>query len=280
MDPTGLRSIGEVCAETGLTVDVIRAWERRYGFPVSQRLPTGHRRYEEDVVARLKLMAQAVTLGHKPSRAASASEADLRKLILPGGNTRVEALFAGVVAMDSDRIRQLLRQNMLELGWEPFLLRVASPLLDRVGIAWADGDIEIHHEHLISELLEDFLRTIRQEFHSQPGRGRVLLCTLPGERHRLGLLMAALAHAALGARTEVLGEDVPIANIAEAAITLKVDKVAVSMSVYFTGEPARTLLRELRERLPEACRLVIGGKGAARLRLVPGIRKAKDLCVG
>jgi MerR family transcriptional regulator, light-induced transcriptional regulator len=280
MDQTGLRSIGEVCAETGLTVDVVRAWERRYGFPVSQRLPTGHRRYGEDVVARLKLMAQAVTLGHKPSMAAYASEADLRQLILPDGNTRVEALFKGVAAMDPDLIRRLLRQNMQELGWEPFLLKVASPLLDRVGIAWADGEIGIHHEHLISELLEDFLRTLRQEFHSQPGRGKVLLCTLPGERHRLGLLMAALAHAALGARTEVLGEDVPIANIAEAAATLKVDKVAVSMSVYFTGEPARGLLLELRERLPEGCRLVIGGKGAARLRQVPGIRKTKELCVG
>ena len=108
----------------------------------------------------------------------------------------------------------------------------------------------------------------------------MLLCTLPGEHHRLGLLMAALAHAALGARTEVLGEDVPIANIAEAAATLKVDKVAVSVSVYFTGEPARGLLLELRERLPEGCRLVIGGKGAARLRQVPGIRKTKELCVG
>jgi MerR family transcriptional regulator, light-induced transcriptional regulator len=279
MDQTGLRSIGEVCAETGLTVDVVRAWERRYGFPVSQRLPTGHRRYGEEVLGRLKLMAQAVNLGHKPSVAAQASEADLRKLILPGGNTRVEALFAGVAAMDSDLIRSLLRQNMSDLGWEPFLLRVASPLLDRVGIAWADGEIGIHHEHLISELLEDFLRTLRQEFHSQPGRGRVLLCTLPGERHRLGLLMAALAHAALGARTEVLGEDVPIANIAEAAVTLKVDQVGVSIFVYFTGEPARFLLRELRARLPEACRLVIGGKGAARLRSVPGIKKARELCV-
>ena len=48
----------------------------------------------------------------------------------------------------------------------------------------------------------------------------------------------------------------------------------------FTGEPARGLLLELRERLPEGCRLVIGGKGAARLRQVPGIRKTKELCVG
>ena len=279
MDQAGLRSIGEVCAETGLTVDVVRAWERRYGFPVSQRLPTGHRRYRAEVLARLKLMAQAVALGHKPSLAAQVSEVELRKLILPGGNTRVEALFAGVVAMDSDLIRRLLRQSMTELGWEPFLLRVASPLLDRVGIAWADGEIGIHHEHLLSELLEDFLRTLRQDYHSQPGQGRVLLCTLPGERHRLGLLMAALAQAASGARTEVLGEDVPIANIAEAAVTLKVDQVCVSMSVYFTGEPARGLLRQLRERLPEACRLVIGGKGAARLRNTPGIRKVKDLSV-
>ena len=262
-----------------MTVDVLRAWERRYGFPVSVRLTTGHRRYEPRVVTRLKLMAQAVAQGHRPSQLAQADEAALRALILPGGNTRVETLFAGVVAMDSARIRSLLREYMQELGWEPFLVQVVSPLLDQVGIAWADGTIGIHHEHLISELLEDFLRALRQRFHSQPGCGRVLLCTLPGERHRIGLLMAALAHAARGARTEVLGEDVPIANIAEAALTLKVDQVAVSVSTHLTGEPARVLLRELRERLPRECRLLIGGKGAARLRNLAGVSKVKDLCL-
>ena len=49
-----LLSIGQICEETGLTADVIRVWERRYGFPVPVRRPSGHRRYQFEDLARLK----------------------------------------------------------------------------------------------------------------------------------------------------------------------------------------------------------------------------------
>jgi len=272
-----LLSIGDICSETGLSADVVRVWERRYGFPVPVRLPSGHRRYRQQDLHRLRLMAEAVAQGHRPSLVAKAEESVLRRLLIPTDFPQVSALFEAVIAMDTDRMRRLLRASLEELGLKPFLQQVVSPLLDRVGMAWADGSLAIQQEHLVTEVLEDLLRELRLKCKTDPRHGCVLLCTLPGERHRLGVLMAALAYAAQGTRTELLGVDLPVASIAQAAKALKVDRVAVSLSIQSSGETTRKLLMDLQERLPPTCRLLVGGQGAARTRKIEGVERMLGL---
>jgi methanogenic corrinoid protein MtbC1 len=273
----GLLSIGDLCAETGLSADVIRVWERRYGFPEPIRLPSGHRRYRPEDLHRLRLLAEAVAAGHRPSAVARCDEAALRQLLHREGGTELDPLLGAVGAMDSPSLRRLLSEAQQRRGWKAFLQEVVSPLLDRVGVAWAEGRLGIHHEHLVTEVLEDLLREQRLACPLLPDGGAVLLATLPGERHRLGLLMAALAYAASGLRTELLGVDLPVASIAAAARTLKVDRVALSLSVQRSGEPARQLLMDLQARLPPGCRLLIGGQGAARIRKVEGVERRLGL---
>lgn len=275
----GLLSIGDICSETGLSADVVRVWERRYGFPVPVRLPSGHRRYRQEDLHRLRLMAEAVAQGHRPALVVRSGEAALKRLLIPRDNPRVERLFEAARAMDTEGLRGLLRESIEQLGWKPFLQQVVAPLLDRVGMAWAEGTIDIHHEHLVTEVLEDLLRQLRLECRTLPGRSSVLLSTLPGERHRLGLLMAALAYASQGTRTELLGVDLPVASIAQAARTLQVDRVAVSLSIQSSGETTRRLLLDLKERLPAGCRLLIGGQGAARTRKIDGVERMSGLDV-
>jgi len=276
---SGLLSIGDICSETGLSADVIRVWERRYGFPEPVRLPSGHRRYRREDLHRLRLMAEAVAQGHRPSMVTRASEAELKGLLVRGGDALVDPVFQSVAAMDTAAIRERLAAALDRMGWKPFLQEVVSPLLDQVGMAWAEGSIGVHHEHLLTEVLEDLLRRRRLEFHAAPGCGAVLLATLPGERHRLGLLMAALAYAASGLRTELLGVDLPVASIAHAARTLRTDRVAVSLSIQSSGETTRRLLMDLKERLPQGCRLIIGGQGSARTRKVEGVERMAGLDV-
>jgi methanogenic corrinoid protein MtbC1 len=272
-----LLSIGDICSETGLSADVVRVWERRYGFPVPVRLPSGHRRYRQADLHQLRLMAEAVAQGYRPSMVVRTGEAALKRLLIPTANPRVEALFQTVAGMDTVRMRRLLREALEEVGWKPFLQGIITQLLDRVGMAWAEGSIGIQHEHLATEVLEDLLRELRLKFWAVPERGKVLLCTLPGERHRLGLLMAALAYAAQGTNTELLGVDLPVASIAQAARTLRADRVAVSLSIQSSGEPTRRLLLDLLERLPSGCRLIVGGQGAARTRKIGGVERMVGL---
>lgn len=277
MTDTQLLSIGDICSETGLSPDVIRVWERRYGFPMPVRLPSGHRRYRSSDLNRLRLIAEAVADGHRPALAVKADEASLRKLLVRGQSTTwapiIDPLIKAIVEMESAQIRILLQKSFAQFPLKDFLGHVIDPLLEWVGYAWAEGSLGIHQEHLMTEILEDFLRQMRVALPAQSSKGSVLLTTLPGERHRLGLLMAALLYASKGVRVELLGIDLPVASIANAARALKVDSVAVSLSIQSSGEPTRRLLMDLQERLPPNCRLLIGGQGAARTRKVEGVER-------
>ena len=274
-----LLSIGDVCEETGLSPDVIRVWERRYGFPVPVRLPSGHRRYRPEDLHRLRLMAEAAAQGHKPSALAKTDLEELRGLLL-GGPSRaqdLEPLLAAIRELETERIRGLLDEALAQRGLLPFLKDVVGPLLERVGLAWAEGNLAIHHEHLLTEILEDMLRRLRAQHPAKPGQAPILYATLPGERHRLGLLMAALVGSARGQRTELLGVDLPVASIAAAARQLRAKAVAVSLSLQSTGEVTRRLLLDLQERLPPGCILQVGGQGALRMRRMEGVERLLGL---
>lgn len=276
-----LLSIGDVCDETGLSPDLVRVWERRYGFPIPVRLPSGHRRYREEDLHRLRLMAEAVSLGHKPSLVVASNDAQLRAMLRREGQGAwkdvVDPLFKAVKRLDAAALHQWLDEGQKREGLSSFLAHCVTPLLDKVGMAWAAGTLDIHHEHFLTEVLEGRLRKLLAE--QKVGRDQVpmVFATLPGERHRLGLLMAALSYAAKGCRAEMLGVDLPVANIASAARTLHASCVAVSLSLQSSGEPTRRLLMDLRERLPKGCRLIIGGQGAARTRKVAGVERLTGL---
>ena len=276
-----LLSIGDICDETGLSPDLVRAWERRYGFPIPVRLPSGHRRYRTEDLYRLRLMAEAVAQGHRPSLVATSQDAALRRLLQKDADDAwmdlIDPLFSAVGRLDATALKSLLDEGQMREDAVAFLRHCVSPLLDRVGMAWADGTLGVHHEHFLTEILEDRLRRLRDEQQVPPGQAPILFATLPGERHRLGLLMAALTYAARGYRTELLGVDLPVANIASAARALKAASVAVSLSIQSCGEPTRRLLQDLKERLPRGCRLVIGGQGAARTRRVEGVERMLGL---
>ncbi len=279
-----LLSIGDVCTETGLSSDVIRVWERRYGFPMPVRLPSGHRRYRSEDLNRLRLIAEAVASGHRPSTAVVSTPAQLQTMVLKNAlsistNKILDDLMVATLSSDSEKIKNLLADALSQQGLRDFVINIISPLLGRVGLAWAEGKLDIHHEKLLTEVIEDLLRRLRTELNQQAQGPRevVLMTTLPGERHRLGLLMAALIYTFKGYKTEVLGMDVPVANIAKSARQVGANRVAVSLSILTAGESVRQLLMDLQERLPKGCKLVIGGLGASRTRKVEGVERMTRL---
>ena len=77
----GKLSIGALSRSTGIPVETLRTWERRYGFPVPERKPSGHRVYAVAHVSRLRRIAEALARGHRASEAVSASEKDLTVLL-------------------------------------------------------------------------------------------------------------------------------------------------------------------------------------------------------
>ena len=279
-----LHAIGEAAQIAGFTPETLRVWERRYGRPRAVRLPSGHRRYTETQVRWLRRVAEALAHGHRPQHVIPLDDAGLDALLAARAPTAPAAAELGPLLTCVRASRGADLQAALEAHWDPadpvrFLSQWVGPFLRAVGRSWADGEIGVRHEHLASEVTMDLLRRLRAGYPpARPGPG-VLLTTLAGERHALGLQMAALVCASKGVRGHILGVDTPAGDIAAAAAELEdIRLVGLSVSLGSGGVDTDRRLAALREALPAGIRLVVGGAGARGVRRGPrGVEYAEDL---
>ena len=277
-------SMSAVTMKTGIGQHTLRAWERRFGFPRPRRLPSGHRRYTDEEIDRLELVARALARGHRAGDVVPLPRASLETLLGQGeGTTEVprrweDAILTKVRAFDREGITGDFSRACARDGVRPFLRERVAPLLPAIGAAWAEGRLDIAHEHVLSEILEDTLRALRAPLeHGTRGRP-VLLVTLPGEPHALGVQMAALVVTLAGRRLCVLGAQTPVDEVVSAAAALDAAAVGISVTAHSASKATARALAELRAGLPGHTALWIGGSGARLLSgLGPGVTRFASL---
>ena len=150
-----------------------------------------------------------------------------------------------------------------------------APLTVAVGEAWMDGGIAIYEEHLYSEALQAVLRSALVPFQAglEARAPRLMLTTVPGEAHGLGLLMAEAMLTLQACRCLSLGTQTPLADIVAAAAAHHIDVVALSFSQSLPAAQALAALAELRARLPASVTIWVGGGSPALRGLrIAGIR--------
>ena len=282
-------SIGALSRATGIPVETLRTWESRYGFPVPERRPSGHRVYPLSVVPRLGRIAEALARGHRARQVVPASERDLQQLLAAAhtapaaaasapifpDNGEVAEILRLVDSFQSDRLTHALLSASARLGPLAFLETVAAPLLAAVGDAWEKGRLQVRHEHFVSERLGDVLRSLRLPLEERANGPLVVLSTLPGETHGLGLQMAALVVAFAGCRVLHLGTETPLPDMV--SLTRDLGARALALSVSASSRKPRTAagVRRLRETLPRRTALLVGGEGAPLPS--PGVQVFTDL---
>lgn len=286
----GKLSIGALSRSTGIPVETLRTWERRYGFPVPERKPSGHRVYPISSVPRLRRIAEALARGHRASEAVAASERELAALldvtpVVTGGVSQSQvtareepeifALLKAVEAFDAERLTHLLTAAWRRLGIPAFISQRIAPLIHAVGEEWAAARLGIHHEHFLSERVGDLLRSLRLPLEERARGPLVIFASLPGEAHGLGLQMAALLLADVGCRILYLGTEVPPAHIAGLAKDINARAVAISVSIANRGDAMNAQIELLHGLLPKRVTLLVGGEGAPKKR--PGLRILHDL---
>jgi methanogenic corrinoid protein MtbC1 len=271
----GKLSIGSLAKATGVPVETLRTWEQRYGFPVAERKPSGHRVYALSNVTRLRRIADAIARGHRAGTVVGATDAELDRLLsataqppalgpLPVNPSQASAdeLLAAVAAFDADRLTAALWSDWGRLGPVGFVQQTVAPLLERVGREWEEGRMQIRHEHFLSERLGDVLRAIRLPLDLTSAGPTVICATLPGESHAIGLQMVALLLSSSGLRVLYLGTEIPPAELGRLARELGARAVAISVSSSAEGAAVARHLAELREGLPRQVHLLVGGQGA------------------
>jgi methanogenic corrinoid protein MtbC1 len=280
-------SIGALSRATGVPVETLRTWESRYGFPVPERRPSGHRVYPIFIVPRLRRIAEALSRGHRAGQVVAASDSDLEQLLdsapapvvappadSPAGD-EVPGLLRLVESFQSDRLTHALLSASARLGPLAFLETVVAPLLRAVGQGWETGRLRVRHEHFVSERLGDVLRSLRLPLEQRAGGPLVVFSTLPGEAHGLGLQMAALVVAFAGCRILYLGTETPVLDIVSLTRDLGARALAVSVSTSSPRPRTASLVRRLRAMLPRRTALLVGGGGAPAR--VAGVEVFADL---
>jgi DNA-binding transcriptional MerR regulator/methylmalonyl-CoA mutase cobalamin-binding subunit len=260
-------TIAQVERETGLSKDVLRVWERRYGFPLPGRSEAGDRLYDASQVARLRLIKRLMDQGFRPGRlfAMSAEEFDQvargHEAAAPAAlpDMPYQALIENILSDDNQGLRQGLSQLLAKQGLQRFVQDTVPQLNEQIGNSWASGRLAIHQEHLYSE---EMSRLLRAAIGNVPAGGRpprVLLTTLSGEEHGLGLLMVEGMLAPEGAQCISLGLQTPIDDIARAASAYAVDVLVLSFSIAFSPRQGLAELQRVRAALPDSIEIWAGG---------------------
>lgn len=265
-------SIAVVSRLTGIPIETLRVWERRYGFPSpARRAGTNRRAYRDTDIERLRWAARAIAQGFRAGD------------VVPKKVSEIEAMLAGLAPARAaatpslasvDQLVQLLARDDVAafetelrrlagaVGPKRFVTDVAQPLAVAVGVAWSLGTVEVRQEHFASECLITQLRTMLGAYQDLQGAPVVVLATLPGEPHALGLVMVALYLAISGAKPRLIGPNTPPEQIVAAARALHASVVGLTLTSVSDTDEARVHLRTLTASLPRSVSLWLGGSAA------------------
>ena len=275
-------NIAAVERDTGLSKDVLRMWERRYGFPSPERDNHGERVYPMAQVTRLRLIKRLMDQGYRPGKLIGMSDDELTQLT-PRHRPQEQTAGASAACADLEDLLTLIRQHdapayqhalhqrLVRQGLMRFVLDTIAPLTRRVGEAWEAGEIQVFEEHLFTELTKRVLRQTITALPASALRPRILLTSTPDEPHVLGLLMVEALFSLEGAACIPLGTQMPLTEIVNAAQAHRADIVALSFSMAFPQRRIPLLLQQLREMLPATIEIWVGGQGVCRLTPLPGI---------
>ncbi|MCU0633301.1 MAG: MerR family transcriptional regulator [Gemmatimonadaceae bacterium] len=285
---TPVHPIQVVTRRTGLSADVLRVWEKRYGAVTPARTTSARRLYSEADIERLILLAEATLTGHGIGQVATWSTEALTTLVrearvrtAPGpvaavhgamdahaSTDHVPACLAAIAAFDAVALELALRRASVALAAATFFDRVVVPLVDALAERAQDGTLTAAHRHLALAVLRAVLAQLALAATAPVSTQRLVVATPVGHPHELAALLVAATAAAEGWHVLHLGPDVPAAAVAEAAAHGHASAVVLG----FAGAPGDRAtpreLRALRRALPPAVALLVHGAGIARHRQV------------
>jgi DNA-binding transcriptional MerR regulator/methylmalonyl-CoA mutase cobalamin-binding subunit len=264
---------------TGLSADVLRVWEKRYGVVEPGRSPGGHRLYSDEDVERLLLLNRVTSAGRRISRMAGLDSEELRRLVDEDAAAAVAAretvsppirsepylvaCLSAVDRMDARDLETALMRASVALPATALIEEVVGPLLERIGERWRHGKITPGHEHLASSVIRRVLESIMNACAPGDEAPGIVVTTPAGQVHEFGALLVGAAAAALGWRVTYLGASLPAPDIAAVAKSAGARAIALSI-VYPNDDPTvAEELRSLRRAVDPAVEILVGGRAAA-----------------
>jgi DNA-binding transcriptional MerR regulator len=259
---------------TGIGIDTLRAWERRYAAVTPVRDQRG-RMYTDSDVTHLRLLHRVVSAGHAVGRVARLSDDQLEQLVGRDSERAETAIATRAAAVDPARLNAaLFAFDSAALEQELWRIAAAVPPLDlvrdvllptlaRVGDRWNDEPGGIAHEHLISATLRNLLGSFLRLYGRGARSPRLLFATPSGERHEIGVLAAAMLAASHGLAVTYLGPELPAPALMAAVKASGAHVLVLGLTLPGTLQPRDRDLKRIVRDLPPDVALWAGGDGTA-----------------
>ena len=270
-----------VAKRTGLTPDVLRAWERRYRAVVPTRSESRRRLYSDADIARLTLLRQSTEAGRSIGQLAALPDAQLRQLVAEdlraavgqppsdNGDTAaaaaepfLEEALSTVRALDGGALQSTLNRASLVVSPGDLIERVVVPLMRHVGELWYRGELSVAQEHLATAVVRGMLSDLaltRSPLREGP---TVVVATPANQMHELGALVVAATAASTGWQVTYLGANVPAQDIAATVDRTAASAVALSVTHPIDDPALGNELRDLRAQVGPHVALLAGGAAA------------------
>ena len=289
--------IRAVSRMTGVSIDTLRAWERRYAAVTPGRDERG-RIYTDADIRRIRLLRDAVEHGHAIGRVAGLDDGRLTEVVgaalaaraadesAPGASTGAKrparstpagraprttpaavntaVIIEALERFDASTVEAELARAAALLRAPELLRDVLVPVLTEVGERWHAGRGRIAHEHLLSASVRNVLGSLLRVHQKAGVRDRLLFATPAGERHEFGTLGAAVLAASGGLGTMYLGPDMPADDIVAVTRTVDVEVVVLGVSDVGDLNKVDEEVRHVAAGLPPHVELWLGGRGAER----------------
>lgn len=260
--------IGALSEMAGVSVDVLRSWERRYGLLSPQRTAGGFRLYTEDDVARVRRMQELLAAGLAASEAArqvmaggpSAPAADASTALSVVRNE----LHAALRSFDETALEAAIDRVLAGFGLDTAIREVFLPALRELGDDWAAKTVSVAQEHFAVTVLRGRLLALARGWDGGFGPRALLACPT-GELHDVSLVMFGLALRSRGWRVTFLGANTPMADVFATQ-----DRIGARLTVLFSS--AWDEHRDLAVRLAEDREHSIALAGATAGRIAEEAR--------
>ena len=261
---------------TGISIDTLRAWERRHAAVTPIRDDRG-RMYTDADVDRLRLLHRALAHGHSIGRLAPLTNEELHHLAgepaasaapspdqTRGTAVDAAALSAALQSYDASAIDREMARLAAVLRPLELLRDALMPTLAQVGDEWHRQRASIAQEHLMSSTVRNILGSFLRVYARPNVPARLLFATPAGERHELGTLGAAMLAASSGLGVAYLGPDLPADDLVESVKAAGAQVMVLGLTRVSGGRATEQELRAIVRDLPPDVELWAGGHGAGR----------------
>ncbi|GAC1588728.1 MAG: MerR family transcriptional regulator [Hymenobacter sp.] len=258
-------SISDLEQLSGIKAHTIRMWEQRYGLLRPVRTATNIRLYCDDDLRRLLNVTTLCGRGQRISQVARLSDAEISAAVLAccddahDYHRQVNALLAAMLSFDEPRLDQLLSEATHRLGFKKMMLHVAYPLLQRIGLMWLAGTVDLAQEHMLAHLLRQKVLAATDALPPVSATARRWVLFLPAdELHELALLFMNYLLREQGQHTLYLGQNLPNPGLTEVGGAYRPHGVAVVLTTQPERAQVAEYARELRALFPEALLVLYG----------------------